>query len=87
MIRLELETGKNVELDNFYVSGSGTVAFSLKFVELEITVTYCMDVSDFLDWKKANPTKTIRDYAKMKLLSIYDSYAVAHQAKTYLEKM
>jgi len=84
---LELEAGKNVELDNFYVSGSGTVAFSLKFVELEITVTYCMDVSDFLDWKQANPTKKIRDYASMKLLPIYDSYALAHQAKIKLETM
>jgi hypothetical protein len=87
MIKIELETGKNVELDNFYVSGSYSVGFSLKFVELDITTIYCLDVSDFADWKDAYPMKSVKDYVKMKLLSLYDAYRLAFEARKQMEKM
>lgn len=86
-ITMQLEPNKTVEIAGFRVSGSNTVYIGfLRFVELDITVSYDFDFSGYTDWKKANPTLTWRDYAKNVLLPLYNSYALAKNIKDILDE-
>ena len=84
-ITLQLDVGKNVELRGFNISGSNTVCFTVKFVELDFSVPYCFDFSGYPAWKTANPTLAWRDYVKSTLLYLYDSFALARQVKNMLD--
>lgn len=84
-ITLQLDVGKTVELMGFNISGSNTVCFTVRFVELDFSVPYCFDFSGYPAWKAANPALTWRDYVKSTLLSVYDSFALAKQVKSMLD--
>ncbi len=84
-ITLQLDVGKTVELSGFNVSGSNTVCMTVQFVELELSIYYCIDFLAFTQWKTQNPTGTWRDWAKTVLAPIFDAYALAKQMKMVLE--
>lgn len=53
--------------------------------ELNLTITYSLDVTDYEEWSKANPEKTIAEYLKPKLLKVYNMYDLVNRIKTELE--
>jgi hypothetical protein len=85
-LTVTLASGKIVQLSNAMVSGQNQVAFTLKFVGLNIELPYTIDFGSFPDWKKDNPTGTWKEFAKAILLNIYDSYALAQQIKAAFDQ-
>jgi len=85
VLTLQLETGKTVKLSGFRVSGSSTVCFWVRFVELDINVEHCPDFSGLEQWLTENPGKTWRDYLVFILLPIYDRFSMAKNVKDKLE--
>ncbi len=85
-IAMQLAVGKSVELSGFNVSGSNTVQFNLRFVELGISVYHGLDLLSYLEWKKANPVGTWREYVAPLLLDLYNSFALAKALKDQLDE-
>jgi len=80
-MKLELETGKTVEITNPEIRGWTGISVRIRFVELDITRNMVFDIERIKRWLKENPEKDWKDYLKEFLLPFYDGLAETKKIK------
>jgi len=75
-----------VDISNVSVDAALRIEVDVTFVEMEGTrAHYAIDISDYQEWSKNNPLKTVIDYFSSKLLPIYDAHKIAYDLKKAME--
>lgn len=78
-VTIELEPNKTVKIYAPDIKEWGTITVMVEFVELNIQRRYRFDPEQIKTWLEANPDKTWKDFARARLLPIYNRLKLAKE--------